>query len=93
LNAHAIQGGAIIAVSPFSALVGGEYRTHYTPTSAGVYSLIRSSAIAPGEHGFAALAAAETMMTEIDKHDLADTARREYWEEPRVAGASGSARG
>src|SRR3546814_4727208 len=45
------EGGAIVAVSSISALVGGEYQTHYTPTKAGVHSLMQSAAIAPGRPG------------------------------------------
>ncbi|WP_313106081.1 SDR family oxidoreductase, partial [Brevundimonas sp.] len=30
------NGGAIVAISSISALVGGEFQTHYTPTKAGV---------------------------------------------------------
>jgi L-rhamnose 1-dehydrogenase len=31
------EGGAIVAISSISALVGGEMQTHYTPTKAGVH--------------------------------------------------------
>ena len=30
------QGGAIVAISSISALVGGAQQTHYTPTKAGI---------------------------------------------------------
>jgi L-rhamnose 1-dehydrogenase len=43
------HGGAIVAVSSISALVGGEYQTHYTPTKAGLHSLMQSTAIALGK--------------------------------------------
>jgi L-rhamnose 1-dehydrogenase len=36
------QGGSIIGVSSISALVGGAGQTHYTPTKAGVLSLMQS---------------------------------------------------
>ncbi len=42
------HGGSIIAVSSISALVGGEFQTHYTPTKAGLHSLMQSAAIALG---------------------------------------------
>ena len=45
------DGGAIIAVSSISALVGGGMQTHYTPTKAGVHSLMQSTAIALGKYG------------------------------------------
>jgi L-rhamnose 1-dehydrogenase len=44
------KGGSIVAVSSISALVGGEFQTHYTPTKAGVHSLMQSAAIALGKH-------------------------------------------
>ncbi|SCZ98212.1 BZ3500_MvSof-1268-A1-R1_Chr3-2g06224 [Microbotryum saponariae] len=39
------QGGSIVAVSSISALVGGGEQAHYTPTKAGVKSLMESCAI------------------------------------------------
>lgn len=45
------RAGAIIAVSSISALQGGRYQTHYTPTKAAILSLIQSMGIALGEHG------------------------------------------
>jgi NAD(P)-dependent dehydrogenase (short-subunit alcohol dehydrogenase family) len=44
------QGGAIVAVSSISALVGGGMQTHYTPTKAGVLSLMQSCAVALGKY-------------------------------------------
>jgi len=75
------RGGAIIAVSSISALVGGEFQTHYTPTKAGVHSLMQSAAIALGRHGIRCNSVLPgTILTEINKEDLADTAKREYME-------------
>lgn len=45
------HGGAIIGISSISALQGGRFQTHYTPTKAGVLSLMQSMAIALGDHG------------------------------------------
>jgi len=45
------RGGAIIAISSISALVGGEMQTHYAPTQAGVHSLMQSCAVALGRYG------------------------------------------
>src|SRR3546814_19670725 len=45
------DGGAIVAVSSISALVGGEYQPHYTPPKAGVHSLMKSAAVALGRPG------------------------------------------
>lgn len=44
------HGGSIIGISSISALQGGRYQTHYTPTKAGILSLMQSMAIALGEH-------------------------------------------
>ena len=75
------HGGAIIAVSSISALVGGEYQTHYTPTKAGVHSLMQSAAIALGRHGIRCNSVLPgTILTDINKDDLADPAKRAYME-------------
>ncbi|MFT3998145.1 MAG: SDR family NAD(P)-dependent oxidoreductase [Asticcacaulis sp.] len=73
--------GSIIAVSSISALVGGEFQTHYTPTKAGVLSLMQSTAIALGKHGIRANAVLPgTILTDINKDDLADVEKRTYME-------------
>ena len=72
------QGGAIVAVSSISALVGGEFQTHYTPTKAGVHSLMQSAAIALGKHGIRCNSVLPgTILTEINKDDLADQDKRD----------------
>jgi len=38
------RGGAIIAISSISKLVGGEFQSHYTPTKAGQHALMQSCA-------------------------------------------------
>lgn len=43
--------GSIVAVSSISALMGGGEQCHYTPTKAGVKSLMESCAIALGPYG------------------------------------------
>jgi L-rhamnose 1-dehydrogenase len=71
------HGGAIIAVSSISALVGGEFQTHYTPTKAGLHSLMQSAAIALGRHNIRCNSVLPgTILTEINKDDLADEAKR-----------------
>jgi len=73
------HGGAIIAVSSISALVGGGMQTHYTPTKAGVNSLMQSCAIALGPHGIRCNAVLPgTIETAINRDDLADQAKRDY---------------
>ena len=75
------NGGAIVAISSISALVGGEFQTHYTPTKAGVHSLMQSCAIALGKHGIRCNSVLPgTILTDINKDDLADPAKREYME-------------
>jgi len=75
------RGGSIIAVSSISALVGGEYQTHYTPTKAGVHSLMQSAAIALGRHGIRCNSVLPgTILTDINRDDLSDPAKREYME-------------
>ncbi|KAI6834594.1 L-rhamnose-1-dehydrogenase, partial [Hortaea werneckii] len=44
------KGGSIIGISSISALVGGAGQTHYTPTKAGVLSLMQSTACALGKY-------------------------------------------
>ena len=72
------RGGAIVAVSSISALVGGEFQTHYTPTKAGIHSLMQSTAIALGRHGIRCNSVLPgTILTDINKEDLADLDKRE----------------
>ncbi len=51
MAAQSPQGGSIVAVSSISALMGGGKQTHYTPTKAGIKSLMESCAIALGPMG------------------------------------------
>ncbi len=75
------KGGSIVAVSSISALVGGEMQTHYTPTKAGVHSLMQSIAIPLGRHGIRANSVMPgTVATDINKDDLADPEKRAYME-------------
>ncbi|KDQ30834.1 hypothetical protein PLEOSDRAFT_1037677 [Pleurotus ostreatus PC15] len=72
------QGGSIIGISSISALVGGELQCHYTPTKAGILSLMQSCAVALGKYGIRANAILPgTIATDINKEDLADTDKRE----------------
>jgi L-rhamnose 1-dehydrogenase len=75
------KGGSIIGVSSISAYVGGEYQTHYTPTKAGVLSMMNSVAIALGKHGIRCNAVLPgTIQTDINKEDLSDPRKRAYME-------------
>jgi L-rhamnose 1-dehydrogenase len=74
-------GGSIVAISSISALVGGEMQTHYTPTKAGVHSLMQSCAVALGRHGVRCNSVLPgTVATDINKDDLADPEKRKYME-------------
>jgi L-rhamnose 1-dehydrogenase len=82
-NAMVTQGagGSIIAISSISALVGGEYQTHYTPTKAGVHSLMQSAAIALGRHGIRCNSILPgAIETDINRDDLSDPGKRAYME-------------
>ncbi|KAK9472180.1 peroxisomal 2,4-dienoyl-CoA reductase [Dipodascopsis tothii] len=64
-------GGSIIGVSSISALVGGGLQTHYTPTKAGVLSLMQSCAVALGQHGIRCNALLPgTIRTGLNEADL-----------------------
>jgi L-rhamnose 1-dehydrogenase len=73
------RGGSIIAISSISALVGGGMQAHYTPTKAGVHSLMQSCAIALGPYKIRCNSVLPgTIATDINKDDLADPKKREY---------------
>ena len=75
------RGGSLIAISSISALVGGAMQAHYTPTKAGVHSLMQSCAIALGPYGIRCNSVMPgTIATDINKEDLADPAKRSYME-------------
>jgi L-rhamnose 1-dehydrogenase len=75
------RGGSIIAISSISALVGGEMQTHYTPTKAGVHSLMQSTAIALGQYGIRCNSVMPgTIQTDINKDDLSNPEKRAYME-------------
>jgi L-rhamnose 1-dehydrogenase len=75
------NGGSIIAISSISALVGGEYQTHYTPTKAGVHSLMQSCAVALGRYRIRCNSVMPgTIATAINQDDLTQDGKREYME-------------
>ena len=72
-------GGAIVATSSISALVGGGMQTHYTPTKAGVHSLMQSTAIVLGPHGIRCNSVLPgAIATDINKDDWSDPKKRAY---------------
>jgi L-rhamnose 1-dehydrogenase len=74
-------GGSIIAISSISALVGGGFQTHYTPTKSGILSLIQSEAVALGKYGIRCNALLPgTIRTQLNEEDLSDEAKKTYME-------------
>ncbi|KAF3985385.1 hypothetical protein FT663_05084 [Candidozyma haemuli var. vulneris] len=75
------KGGSIIAISSISALVGGSMQAHYTPTKAGIVSLIQSTACALGPYGIRCNAILPgTIQTVLNEEDLKDQDKRKYME-------------
>ena len=76
------QGGSIIGVSSISALVGGAQQCHYTPTKAGILSLMQSTATALGQYQIRCNALLPgTIKTQLNEEDLKDeSAKKEYME-------------
>ncbi|KAJ6782664.1 hypothetical protein PWT90_00217 [Aphanocladium album] len=75
------SGGSIIGMSSISALVGGGLQTHYTPTKAGVTSLMQSTAVALGKYGIRCNALLPgTIRTQLNEEDLSDDTKRTYME-------------
>ncbi|TFY72856.1 hypothetical protein EVG20_g145 [Dentipellis fragilis] len=85
------QGGSIIGISSISALVGGAQQVHYTPTKAGILSLMQSTAVALGKYNIRANAILPgTIATDINKEDLSDQAKREYMVKRTALGRLGN---
>ncbi|KAL2111236.1 hypothetical protein VUR80DRAFT_10363 [Thermomyces stellatus] len=81
MAAQSPPGGSIIGVASISALVGGSQQGHYTPTKAGVLSLMQSAACALGKYGIRCNALLPgTIRTQLNDEDLADERKREYME-------------
>jgi L-rhamnose 1-dehydrogenase len=73
------KGGAIVATSSISALVGGAMQSHYTPTKAGVHSLMQSVAIALGPYGIRCNSVMPgAIATDINREDWSDPKKRDY---------------
>ncbi|KAL9601819.1 MAG: hypothetical protein Q9219_002309 [cf. Caloplaca sp. 3 TL-2023] len=73
--------GSIIGISSISALVGGGQQTHYTPTKAGILSLMQSCAIPLGKYGIRCNALLPgTIKTQMNEKDLEDEEKRKYME-------------
>lgn len=74
------QGGALVATSSISALVGGGMQTRYTPTKAGVHSLMQSCAIALGPLGIRCNSVLPgAILTDLNREDLSDPDKLAYF--------------
>lgn len=83
-------GGSIIGISSISALVGGGLQTHYTPTKAGVLSLMQSMAVALGKYKIRCNALLPgTIKTQLNEEDLNDEEKRTYMENRIPLGRTG----
>jgi L-rhamnose 1-dehydrogenase len=83
-------GGSIIGISSISALVGGGMQTHYTPTKAGVLSLMQSMAVALGKYKIRCNALLPgTIKTQMNEEDLANEEKRKYTEKRIPLGRTG----
>jgi len=81
---------SIIQISSISALVGGEFQTHYTPTKAATLSLMQSCAVALGKYNIRCNAILPgTIATDINKEDLANEEKRKYMEKKACLGRIG----
>ena len=75
------DGGSIIGMSSISALVGGGQQAHYTPTKAGVLSLMQSMAVALGKYKIRCNALLPgTIHTQLNDEDLKNDEKRNYME-------------
>ena len=75
------HGGSIIGISSISALVGGGLQTHYTPTKAGVLSLMQSMAISLGPDKIRCNAILPgTIKTQLADEDMANEVKKRYLE-------------
>lgn len=75
------KGGSIIGLSSISALVGGAYQCHYTPTKLGILSLMQSTACSLGKHGIRCnLLLPGTIRTQLNDEDMLNDEKRAYME-------------
>jgi L-rhamnose 1-dehydrogenase len=79
------QGGSIVGVSSISALVGGAQQCHYTPTKAGILSLMQSTATALGKYNIRCNALLPgTIRTQLNNEDLKDGSEKKRYMEGRI---------
>ena len=86
-------GGSIIGMSSISALVGGAGQTHYTPTKAGITSLMQSTACALGKYNIRCNALLPgTIKTQLNEEDLNQEEKKRYMEGRIPLGRTGEPR-
>lgn len=79
------RGGSIIGISSISALVGGAQQCHYTPTKAGILSLMQSTATALGKFNIRCNALLPgTIRTQLNDEDLKDGSEKKTYMEGRI---------
>jgi L-rhamnose 1-dehydrogenase len=75
------EGGRIISMSSISAIVGGSMQVHYTPTKAGIRSLMQSLAIVLGPHAITCNSVLPgTILTDINAEFLQDPDHLRHYE-------------
>lgn len=85
MTSQSPQGGSIIGISSISALVGGAQQCHYTPTKAGVLSLMQSTATALGKFNIRCNALLPgTIRTQLNEEDLRDGSEKKAYMEGRI---------
>ncbi|KAK4994584.1 L-rhamnose-1-dehydrogenase [Elasticomyces elasticus] len=81
LSSQSPPGGSIIGISSISALVGGAQQSHYTPTKAGLLSLMQSCACALGKYNIRCNALLPgTIRTQLNDEDMKDEKKKTYME-------------
>jgi len=77
--------GKFVFLSSISAWVGGSYQVHYTPTKAGVSSLMKSLAVVLGPHGINCNAVLPgTIHTDINREVLAEGSELRTYFDKRI---------
>ena len=85
MSSQSPQGGSIIGISSISALVGGAQQCHYTPTKAGILSLMQSCATALGKYNIRCNALLPgTIRTRLNDDDLRDGSEKKSYMEGRI---------
>ncbi|QJD82109.1 SDR family NAD(P)-dependent oxidoreductase [Cohnella herbarum] len=72
--------GRIVSTSSIGAWVGGSTQTHYCPSKAAIENMMKSMAVALGPHGITCNSVLPgAIETDINREDLADPVKREYF--------------